>query len=120
MKIRLGHVTNSSSSSFIIVGRKSSLEEILANTDASRAFYVIGTSLSEGVDVFKVSPENISLIPVLDESYLAEFRYYEAYQAGHEKLKLDQTLLDPDSTVFVFEAGDWSSTNLEQFMENYL
>ena len=54
MKIRQGFVSNSSSSSFIILGKDVDIMNITPNMVKEKIIMVIGDSLWEGEDVFQI------------------------------------------------------------------
>ena len=78
MKIRSGFVSNSSSSSFIILGsstapldRTQTVELLKTNPDAR--ILVVGASMNEGNDVFFLDKRMIDFILDHEERFLASF-----------------------------------------------
>ena len=84
MKIRNGFVSNSSSSSFIILGsgaaplnRAQTVEFLKSNPDAN--ILVVGASLGDGDDIFFLDKERVDFILDHEERFLASFAKWEAY-----------------------------------------
>lgn len=60
MKIRVDFVTNSSSSSFVIVGREVKISEIDLNDN--NTYYCAGMELGDGQDIFEMDEELLSYL----------------------------------------------------------
>ena len=118
MKTRNGFVSNSSSSSFVILGKKLfDIEEATDAVHAGKDVRAIGTCLSDGMDIFKVSPGMIKLIKEFD----VKLTCYEAYAAiseegGNVILPAGVKTLD----VFVCNADYHATDSESEFRKRYV
>ena len=95
MKIRESFVTNSSSSSFILIGKNVYSHEIDLNDGYD--YYGIGSYVCEEYDVFQINEDILDEIKKAESNYSFNDNYlnfYRAYQTSYDnpgfaKLKLD-------------------------------
>jgi len=92
MKIRNGFVSNSSSSSFLLVGTKVNISSI---KNLNNRYVVIGKSLYEGDDVFEIDNIEtlciVKMFPTNFEVYLAE--EYESEPDISSLLDIDEEIV---------------------------
>jgi hypothetical protein len=122
MKIRQGFVSNSSSSSFVLIYRPATLEEI-----DDEHVKIIGCGLNEGTDYFRPDEETRKYLkenPETIDGYDLELVYeYLAISEYRELTKEDFLKIFEGVDRVTFEAYTFdycASDTFEYFSENYL
>ena len=126
MKIRNGFVSNSSSSSYIIIGNKISFNDIKLEDIEHKENYVLGKDLCKGVDFFPLTKDIFNEMhkntSCLSSSY--EMSFFEVYHKIYfeefdiHKMKKDE--LPEEFEIFVIEKDDHSTETKEDFIGNYI
>jgi len=118
MKIRIGFVSNSSSSSFIIVGRKCDNVSKLTKADIKNGLHAIGKVLYEATDVFQITDvkmldfvkKHSNLFKVFTDSVFI----YDAYDAN---IAIGEK--DVGKVICGGTADQGSSSSVEELKESY-
>lgn len=121
MRVRNGFVSNSSSSSFIIVGER--VSSLNATSIDLRKLVVLGESLGDGVDFIRIDTED-ELEFCRDNAYLgnqAWFRVEREYNLTDGDLDQDEVkaLLKPGEKAYLVEADNHSCRDIEDLVEAY-
>lgn len=136
MKIRRGFVSNSSSSSFILLrgsttplNRAQTVEFLKSNPDAN--ILVVGASLGDGDDIFFLDKERADFILDHEERFLASFAKWEAYVEpakfvpdpreswNYEGPEEDKELLKENEQVVYKDYGSESDDDFNFFVNHY-
>lgn len=118
MKIRAGYVSNSSSSSFIIVGKELSgikeAEEALKN---GQNVYCIGKFLCDGQDVFTLTENLLNSVCQTDKIRYIASEYTQSNVENGVSINPDWK---KDSEIFFFKKDCHSTSNEKSFAIRYL
>jgi len=123
VKIRSGFVSNSSSSSFIVIGEILKRKDITENLIATGKVYFRGTCLAEGFDFFQVTQEIFKyaqkneLFDKEDEEYT--WIYVESKSEDPIPLKDFKDMYTDNMVALQIEGDRRSTDNLEIFKQRY-
>lgn len=120
MKIREGFVSNSSSSSFVLIGKEIQFED----ADKHGQVWFVGQSLCDGIEAFEIDDEFRSKYKGRE---FKDCEFFSVVKTGLENLEEKFTQdeiahLNSDCIIKCFEC-DYSSNyeyDIEQFEEDYL
>jgi hypothetical protein len=120
MKIRLGFVSNSSSSSFIVVGSKLSHGDAFRQAEElikAGRLYAEGSWCCEGVDFFKVTQE---MWDVYEKGVKGFFEFFDVQLVGEEYGKIKKDDIPGDEfEVHVFDVDNHKTVSIEDFKDRY-
>lgn len=128
MKVRIGFVSNSSSSSFIMLGKSvGSLQQrtVLDFTKPNSDYIMIGKDLCDGIDLIDLNEDLYHWFiehrdDILENSYI-DGTIYEVYKSGEYLLRLNKRdLPDGDFDVFSIEFDHHSTETIDDAHERYL
>ena len=120
MKIRIGFVSNSSSSSFIVVGSRLSHGDTFSKAkeliEAGR-LYAEGSWCCEGVDFFKVTQE---MWDMYMHGVKGFFEFYDVQLVGEEYGKIKKSDIEGDEfEVHIFDIDNCKTETIKDFKDRY-
>lgn len=87
MKIRQGFVSNSSSSSFIILGKDVDILKVTPKMIKEKIIMVVGETLCEGEDIFQIrTDEQLAFLKALNKISIEDtFKYIDTYAMAEDE-----------------------------------
>ena len=117
MKIRNGFVSNSSSSSFVIIAKRISSRELL---DVKNPYFW-GEELGGGTDFFQLDAQMIKRILAPDNEIVKCEGIYEVYNLiGESEARLKREDLPDEMVIFPCEVDYHVTCDYEDFVERYV
>ena len=117
MKIRNGFVSNSSSSSFVLIGNRAPSFQVLTDDEVAGGLVGVGESnnLCEGIDVFQIDGE---MLEYIKEANL-DIEIYKNASCFYDDREFKITADMVGKTVVFGTCDQHNSDSVESLMENY-
>ena len=120
MKVRNGYISNSSSSSFVIIGKQVLFNEIKPGD----LIYVQGKEISDGIDIFELTDEIKEVMEGWkNKNRLNKFEFYKSRMVGKEFNREDTEIpdleLEDGDELIVFNKDYHSTVSLDDFENSY-
>lgn len=122
MKIRNGFVSNSSSSSFVILGKKVNLQKAIELVEQKKDVYIRGKWMEEGQDIFLATSQILDCIAENQEGIQSKFSFYETYESIMDDvaMEIDPAIFPGKFFAYPFTISHHSTEDLDTFKDNYL
>lgn len=121
MKIRLGFVSNSSSTSFVVVGSQLTHGDVWGRSQElikAGRLYAEGSWCCEGVDFFKVTQE---MWDMYEKGVRGYFDFFDVQVINDETSKIKKSDIEGDEfEVFIFDVDNRKTDCLQDFEDRYL
>lgn len=117
MKIRIGFVSNSSSSSSIILGKGISFDEVL-DRKSNTPVFMLGDYVNEGMDFFEITPEILAQMKAIRWS-VDNFQFIEVYRICEDGESIDKNKLPNKFQIFSFDQDYHNTETPADFKERY-
>ena len=119
MKVRLGFVSNSSSSSFAILCRSMDFDKI----ENLKNISVVGDYFEEGEDYFPLTKEIFDYMKEHkdDVNLKFDFEFYEVFvEASDGESEIKKSSLPNEFIIKTMKVDQNGTSDLEDFIENYV
>ena len=127
MKKKVSFITNSSSSSYLIIGKPIDLSKIIESDFKENEIKCIGAYVNEEIDVFTLRKEMIDILKRVPVNFVYEnLKFYQALIVSWDesKIKLKNILkedIDLSEYEIVYGICDQNATySKEQFIKYYI
>ena len=117
MKIRLGFVSNSSSSSSVVLGKGIDFDDLL-NRKSNFPVYMLGDYMNEGMDFFQITPEILAQMKATPWD-VDNFTFMEVYFICDSGEEIETKKLPKKFQVFSFDQDYHNTETAKDFREKY-